>query len=109
MKHKVNEIKISYQQRIPAKQWQSIHSSKDAAQYLYQHWDKDTLEIHETFKVVLLNNGNKVKGVYELAKGGLTTTPVDLRILFAVILKTLSVAIILSHNHPSGAPRSACV
>ena len=27
---------------------------------------------------------------------------VDLRILFAVILKTLSVAIVLCHNHPSG-------
>ncbi len=27
---------------------------------------------------------------------------VDLRILFAVVLKTLSIGIILAHNHPSG-------
>ena len=27
---------------------------------------------------------------------------VDLRILFAITLKTLSVGIILTHNHPSG-------
>lgn len=58
--------------------------------------------MQETFKVVLLNNSNKVKGVYQLSQGGITGTLIDLRILFAVILKSLSVAIILTHNHPSG-------
>jgi DNA repair protein RadC len=50
----------------------------------------------------LLNNSNKVKGVYHLSTGGITGTLVDIRILFAVILKSLSVGIILAHNHPSG-------
>jgi len=49
-----------------------------------------------------LNNNNKVKGIYQISQGGITGTLVDLRILFGVILKTLSVAIILTHNHPSG-------
>ena len=43
-----------------------------------------------------------MKGVYQLSQGGITGTLIDLRILFAVILKSLSVAIILTHNHPSG-------
>ena len=43
-----------------------------------------------------------MKGVYQLSQGGITGTLIDLRILFAVILKSLTVAVILAHNHPSG-------
>ncbi len=102
MKDKVNEIRISYKERIPASFWRKINSSKDAADMLFEHWDKQTIQVHESFKVVLLNNNNKVKGIYQLSKGGITSTIIDLRILFAVVLKSLSVAIILTHNHPSG-------
>ena len=52
--------------------------------------------------MLLLNNANKVKGTYQASTGGITGTVVDLRILFAVILKTVSTSIILAHNHPSG-------
>jgi DNA repair protein RadC len=52
-----------------------------------------------------MNNGNKVKGIYQISQGGLTGTLVDLRILFAVTLKSLSVALIICHNHPSGLMR----
>lgn len=102
MKDKVNEIQISYKDRITSPFWHKISSSKDAAELLYEHWNKNTIEVHESFKIVLLNNSNKVKGIYQLSQGGITGTMIDLRILFAVVLKTLSVAIILTHNHPSG-------
>lgn len=102
MKSQINEIKISYKQGLKSSKWQKINSSKSAAQLLFEHWDKDTIGIQESFKVVLLNNSNKVKGVYQLSQGGITATLIDLRILFAVVLKSLSVAIILTHNHPSG-------
>ena len=102
MKDKVNEIKVSYKERIPTSFWQKINSSNDAARLLFEHWDKDTIGMHETFKVLLLNNSNKAKGIYELSKGGLTGTIVDIRILFAIVLKSLSVGIILCHCHPSG-------
>jgi len=102
MQLQANEIKVSYKDGIQAKYWQKINSSSDAAQLLSYHWDENTIALHESFKVVLLNNGNKVKGIYEVSKGSITGTMVDLRILFAVILKTVSVGIILAHNHPSG-------
>lgn len=102
MKDKVNEIRISYKERIPSPFWHKINSSRDAADLLFQHWDKQTIQVHESFKVVLLNNNNKVKGIYQLSKGGITATIIDIRILFAVVLKSLSVGIILTHNHPSG-------
>lgn len=102
MKNNINEIQVSYKGGISASYWQKISSSQDAYAVLYKHWDKDTIALQESFKVVLLNNNNKVKGIYHLSQGGITGTLIDLRILFAVVLKTLAVAIIISHNHPSG-------
>ncbi len=102
MKSKVNEIKVSYKERIPASFWQKIVSSQDAAQVLFEHWDKDTIGLYESFKVVFLNNSNKVKGVYELSKGGITGTLADVRLLFGIALKSATCAVLLSHNHPSG-------
>jgi DNA repair protein RadC len=102
MKNKVNEIKISYKEKITTSKSNAIKSSTDAGKLLFEHWDKNTIGLQEGFKVLLLNNSNKIKGIYHLSTGGLTGTLVDIRILFAVILKSLSVGIILAHNHPSG-------
>jgi len=96
MKNKVNEIRISYKERVKSPFWKKVNSSKDAADLLYEHWDKDNIEVHETFKIVLLNNGNKVKGIYQLSTGGITGVLVDVRLIFAVLLKSLSVAFVLS-------------
>jgi DNA repair protein RadC len=102
MKDKVNEIQISYKEKASTLKSPKIKSSKDTAELLFEHWNENTIGLQETFKVLLLNNSNKVKGVYELSNGGITGTMVDLRILFAVVIKSLSVGIILTHNHPSG-------
>ncbi|WP_350292666.1 JAB domain-containing protein [uncultured Croceitalea sp.] len=102
MKNKVNEIQVRYKEQIPACFWEQISSSKDAAELLFKTWDKGTIGFQESFKILLLNNSNKVKGIYQISQGGITGTLVDIRILFAVILKSLTVGIILTHNHPSG-------
>lgn len=102
MRSKVNEIRISYKECNSLAESPSIKSSSDAAELLFENWDLDTITLYESFKVLLLNNSNKVKGVYELSKGGITGTLVDIRILFATVLKSLTVGIILAHNHPSG-------
>ncbi len=109
MKYKVNEIKVSYRERVPAHFWEKIGSSKDAAEMLHGLWDEGTIAMHESFKIVLLNNANRVKGIYQLSQGGITGTLVDLRLLFSVVLKCLSPAIILAHNHPSGQLRPSAV
>ena len=102
METKVNEIAISYSGNLKTNQLPKITSSQNAAELLYGQWNKNNIELHETFKVMLLNNANKVKGIYEVSTGGITGTLVDLRILFAVVLKSLTTAVILAHNHPSG-------
>jgi DNA repair protein RadC len=101
MKDKVNEIQISYKEQTLKYGKNTISSSIDAAEILFELWDKNTIALKESFKVLLLNNSNRVKGIYELSQGGITGTLVDVRILFSVILKSLSVGIILCHNHPS--------
>ena len=101
MNYKVNEIQISYKEKMRTLQSKSVTSSEDVAQVLFKNWDVKTIGLYESFKVLLLNNSNKIKGIYQLSTGGITGTIVDLRILFALALKTLSVAIILAHNHPS--------
>ncbi len=102
MKNKVNEIKISYVGGVKSHLWTKVSHSSDAAELLFENWDKGTIGLFETFKILLLNNSNKVKGEHIISQGGITGTLVDMRILFATVLKSLSVAIILAHNHPSG-------
>ncbi|MEC3908892.1 JAB domain-containing protein [Tamlana sp. 2201CG12-4] len=102
MKDKVNEISVSYKEKIRTMESKGIKSSEDAAKLFFESWNRDTIGFQETFKVLLLNNANKMKGVYQLSTGSLTGTMIDMRILFAVIIKTLSVGVILAHNHPSG-------
>ena len=102
MKTKVNEISISYSGNLKTQNLPKISCSNDAVALLFNNWDKGSIGLHETFKILLLNNSNKVQGIYTLSSGGITGTLVDVRILFAVLLKSLSTAVILAHNHPSG-------
>jgi DNA repair protein RadC len=102
METKVNEIAISYSGSLKANLLPKITCSQSAADLAYSQWNKDTIELHETFKIMLLNNANKGKGIYDTSNGGITGTLVDVRILFAVLLKSLTTAVILVHNHPSG-------
>jgi DNA repair protein RadC len=102
MRTKVNEISISYTQKIKNDIRVNIKTSEAAATYLRKIWNPDTLNIHETFMVIMLNNANYVNGFYTLSTGGINSTCVDIRILYAIVLKSLSTSIILAHNHPSG-------
>ena len=102
MKTKVTEISISYKGSSKAIEFPKISSSQDAGELFFEHWNKKTIGLYESFQIMLLNNGNLVKGIFVASSGGITGTLVDVRIIFAVLLKSLSTAVILAHNHPSG-------
>ncbi|MGB1041954.1 MAG: RadC family protein [Tenacibaculum sp.] len=76
-----------------------ISSSTDAAKILQPLLGD--LE-HEEFWVLYLNNSNKVLDSFQLSKGGVTATLVDVRLLYKKALKIAAVGIIVAHNHPSG-------
>ncbi|WP_034889259.1 RadC family protein [Gillisia sp. Hel_I_29] len=57
---------------------------------------------HEEFWILYLNNSNKVIEQFQISKGGITGTLVDVRITLRKALELGAVSLILAHNHPSG-------
>ncbi len=57
---------------------------------------------HEEFWILYLNNANSVLSRFQLSKGGLTGTLVDVRLLLRKALELRAVSLVLAHNHPSG-------
>ena len=57
---------------------------------------------HEEFWILYLNNNNKVIEQFQISKGGITGTLVDVRIVLRKALEVGSISLILVHNHPSG-------
>jgi len=57
---------------------------------------------HEEFWALFLDNSNKVMNKHQVSKGGITSTVVDIRLIFKKAITFGAVSIILAHNHPSG-------
>lgn len=99
---KLRELKISYKTDNSVYSAKSITSSMDAYQALNAFYSEDEICCQEQFVVIFLNRSNKPIGAIPLFKGGLSSTVVDTKLIFAIALKSLASAIIISHNHPSG-------
>jgi DNA repair protein RadC len=99
---KLREIKISYKSDKGIYLSKSIVSSIDAYNYLKEFYSDEDICCQEQFVVLLLNRANKPIGAIPLFKGGLNSTIVDCKLIFATALKSLASAIVISHNHPSG-------
>lgn len=98
--NKVTELRVSYKANLA--EMPIIHGSKNSYEVLKHFFPFETIQLQEIFVVMYLNKLNRVIGVYPASIGGLDKTIVDLRLVLAVALKSLSTSIILSHNHPSG-------
>tara|TARA_R100000935_G_scaffold5219_2_gene12004 strand:+ start:248 stop:946 length:699 start_codon:yes stop_codon:yes gene_type:complete len=57
---------------------------------------------HEEFWILYLNNSNKIIEKFQISKGGITGTLVDVRVTLRKALELGAVSLILAHNHPSG-------
>lgn len=96
----LSEIKVSYTATVAERT--KISSGLTAYNYFMCSWSKDTIELQEEFKILLLNKANEALGIYPMSKGGVSGTVVDLKLIFAVALKCNASGIIVAHNHPSG-------
>ncbi|SJZ78071.1 JAB domain-containing protein [Sediminibacterium ginsengisoli] len=96
------EITVSYSQSVKKSERPIITNSQQAYEYLRRYWNDDVIDLYEEFKVLLLNSANRVLGVYEASRGGLTGTVADPRLILGVAIKTCATAMIVAHNHPSG-------
>ena len=99
----VSEVQLKYRPRPIT---ETIRSAKEIHSFLIRRvYDEDTIGYKETFKVLLLNNANKIIGYTTISEGGLTSTLVDVRVVMQTALVSNATSIILTHNHPSGNPR----
>ena len=96
----LTEILISYKNKN--QDAVKVSSSVEVYNFILNHWDDDTLDIQENVKILLLNSSNTILGVYDVSRGGINSTVIDLRLVLSVALKCLASSIILVHNHPSG-------
>lgn len=96
----IAEIKVSYSTNQTDKV--KLKQCDEVFKFILTQWDLDLIEFQEECKVILLNRANFVLGVYNLSKGGVSGTVVDIKIILSVALKCNASSIILAHNHPSG-------
>src|SRR5215475_7483458 len=79
-----------------------IRSSADAGALLHVYLEGVD---REHFVVLLLDQKNKVIGISNVSIGSLTASVVHPREVFKPAISSNAAALILAHNHPSGAPQ----
>jgi DNA repair protein RadC len=99
---KVSEVELVYRSKVKSTERPLVKDSKTAYGLLLRYWDLDKIELLEDFKILLLNQANRVLGIYPLSRGGITGTVADPRLIFGAAIKASATSIILSHSHPSG-------
>ena len=98
----VSEVKLTYKTKQKASERPQIKDSKTTYNLLLKCFDADTIELKESFKVLLLNRGNKVLGIMNVSEGGISGTIVDARLIMQSVILSNATQIIMAHNHPSG-------
>lgn len=100
MENVIAEIDVTYSSNCKVRQY--ITDSKSAFEVFQSSWTSGKMELQEEFKVLFLNRANQVLGIYNMSKGGVAGTVVDLKLLFGVALKSNASGVLICHNHPSG-------
>lgn len=100
-KQNISQISLVYKDKVRASERPKIQTSRDAYKLFRDNWNDMTINLFEEFKVLLVDNSNRCMGISTLSKGGITSTIVDVRLIFALALKARCTGVILAHNHPS--------
>ncbi|MEZ5002155.1 MAG: DNA repair protein RadC [Chitinophagales bacterium] len=78
-----------------------ITSSQHAYQFILPYLED--LQ-HEEFWMICLNKRNIITKCTQISRGGLDSTIIDVKIIFATAIKEVANSIMLFHNHPAGTP-----
>jgi DNA repair protein RadC len=95
----IAKIQISYSQKVKPADRQRITCSKDAYGVFQNIFP--SLEHREFFYILTLNRSNQILGFFEVSKGGISGTVMDVRLILQAALKTNASGIVKAHNHPS--------
>lgn len=100
MDFKVAEVTLQYK---PLREKQGkVISSQEAYNILLPTFREGTIEYREYAKVLYLNQQCELVAYNTVSEGGISETPVDVRMIMQGALLTNATQIILAHNHPSG-------
>ena len=83
----VSEIEVSCRPRVKASERPKVSGSEEASKILRDSWDDSQIEYIETFKVMLLDKGNKVLGILVASEGRISETVADPKVIFGTTLK----------------------
>lgn len=97
----VPEMKVTYERNFK-KFLGNVKEAKDVAKFLRSLFERGEIEKQEQFIVLYLNSKADIIGYYKHSIGTTTFSIADIRMVLGLALKSLSTAIILCHNHPSG-------
>jgi DNA repair protein RadC len=97
----ITEIEISYKNPVHPADRPVLNQPKLTADLLRQYWNKNTIGYRKEMKLLLLNPGCQLLGIFTLSIGGTGDCLIDKRLLFAVALKGAATRIILAQNHIS--------
>ena len=97
---RIAEIVVTYHPAVRPEDMPRVSRSKDVAELALTDWDD--VDYVESVKVMLLTQQNRIIGMRAIAKGGISNTVIDERLILQTALKANAVGIILLHNHPSG-------
>ena len=78
-----------------------VTTSESASNVIRQFYFDD-INIYESFFILLLNRANNTTGFAKISQGGTAGTVVDIKIIAKYAVESLSSAVIICHNHPSG-------
>lgn len=96
-----SEINVTYTPLTEQFERPKILRSREAYDVFMQTWDMNKIDLQEQFKIMCLDRQNRVIGVWEGFTGSLDSVQADIRLSFAMALKTKASGMILAHNHPS--------
>jgi DNA repair protein RadC len=81
-----------------------ILSSQDSYNFIRQFYGDDIV-LYESVFLLLLNRNNGTIGYVKISQGGVAGTVVDKLLVAKYAVESMSQAVILCHNHPSGNTR----
>ena len=98
-KNTISEYSLKYTKSKIQKT--KVTTSESASNVIRQFYFDD-INIYESFFILLLNKANNATGFAKISQGGTAGTCVDIKIIAKYAVESLSSAVIICHNHPSG-------
>lgn len=101
--YQIAKVRLTYKSKVKASERPIIRCSQDMYKLLINSvYDPETIEHHESLKLILMNRAGRVLGIHTVSIGGTGECSADIKIMMQAAILANATGIILCHNHPSG-------